>query len=214
MANGDDSGNGNGNGNGNGVADSPQFEHKRLILAGVITFLWIALGVLGLFFKTHFYDLSIYFISLTGFAGAYIISETKRPSVSSTLFRKGRNSKREAVIYVMVALWLALGVTCIVMALDLLEAAAYFSALTPYISTYLLGSAYKPDLPKSAREMMYGNNMYGGFSYGYGYGNFNQSPLIQSGVSGNVVGGSPAGQQNQSVGQVQNVVSQPKPEDP
>lgn len=212
MANGDE--NGNGNGNGNGVAESPQFEHKRLILAGVITFLWIALGVLGLLFKTHFYDLSIYFISLTGFAGAYIISETKRPSVASMFFKKGRNSKREIVIYVMVALWLALGVTCVVMTLDLLEAAAYFSALTPYISTYLLGSAYKPDLPKSAREMMYGNSMYGGGSYSYGYGNFNSYPLGQSGMSGMPSPINPAVPQNQQVGQVQNVVSQPKPEDP
>ena len=60
------------------------------------------------------------------------------------------------------------------MEIDLIEAAAYFSALTPYISTYLIGSAYKPDLPKSMRQREYENNMnngkFGGGYYGGGYG--------------------------------------------
>ena len=147
----------------NGVVDEYDLlERKRYILAIIVIVLWIVLGVLGILFGAHFYDLSIYFISLTGFVGAYIISETKRPSISTSIFRKGHNSTREIIIYTTVFLWLILGVFGIIYAIDLIESAAYFSALTPYISTYLIGSAYKPDLPKSAREQEYQNNMHNG----------------------------------------------------
>jgi hypothetical protein len=149
--------------NGNGAIaqfnDGPQIEHKRLILACIIIGLWVVLGILGVMFKTHFYDLSVYFLTLTGFAGSYIISETKRPAVSTTIFKKGTNSTREVTIYIVVLLWLALGVLCIVKALDLLEASAYFGVLSPYVMTYLIGAAYKPDLPMSTRQMMYNNNI-------------------------------------------------------
>lgn len=151
------------------VDDSPQMEHKRLTLSCVIIGLWIVLGLLGILFKTHFYDLSIYFISLTGFVGAYVISETKRPALETTLFKSGANSKREVIIYVVVLLWLILGVFGVMDSIDLLEAAAYFSALTPYISTYLIGIAYKPELPKSARENMARNDM-------YNYGAYSTNP--------------------------------------
>ena len=148
------------------VNNSPEFEHKRLTLAVIISFLWIILGVLGAVYATPFYDLSIYFISLTGFVGSYIISETKRPAVSSTIFKKGRSSKREIVIYAVTGLWLILGIFGVITKIDLLEAAAYFSALTPYISTYLLGVAYTPELPKSVREQMLNNSIYNPYGNG------------------------------------------------
>jgi hypothetical protein len=213
MPNGDErngNGYGNGNGNGNGQQESPQIEHKRLVLAAIITVLWVIMGILGVLFQVHFYDLSVYFISLTGFVGAYMISETKRPAISNSIFKKGRSSKREWTIYVVTALWLALGVVCIVMALDLLEAAAYFGALTPYISTYFIGSAYKPDLPKSIRERMLESGMYGGGYGGSYWGSYGGDPQNgHNGMPGQFP--QPTGQQ----GQVEQVVSKPPhPEDP
>ena len=73
-------------------------------------------------------------------------------------------------------------------AIDLIEAAAYFSALTPYISTYLIGSAYKPELPKSAREQIYQQSAYGnGGMYGGGYwgtyGGFGASGVVPTNTS-------------------------------
>ena len=170
------------------VNDNSLLERKRFVLAVIVIVLWVALGVLGVIFGAYFYDLSVYFISLTGFVGAYIISETKRPSISTSVFRKGRASKREVTIYVVISLWLILGVFGIMYAIDLIEAAAYFSALTPYISTYLIGSAYKPELPKSAREQIYQQSAYGnGGMYGGGYwgtyGGFGASGVVPTNTS-------------------------------
>lgn len=146
--------------------ESSVFEKKRFILVALVTFLWVALGILGVIFRSHFYYLSIYFLSLTGFVGAYIISESMRPSLSPSVFKAGRrHSKREIAIYVVTALWAGLGAACIMNDLDLLEAAAYFGALTPYVSTFLIGSAYTPDIPRSIRErnIRNGGGFYGGF---------------------------------------------------
>lgn len=161
----------------------PEFEHKRVILAIVMIILWVILGIEGAIFDVHFYDLSVYFISLTGFVGAYIISETKRPSVSSSIFKKGHSSKREIIIYSMVVLWLILGSASIIIEIDLLEAAAYFSSLTPYVSTYLIGSAYVPDLPKSTRENILNNSTYSAYGtdyWGNRSGNMNDNQLINN----------------------------------
>lgn len=125
-------------------------EHKRYILSSVIVALWVILGILGIVFKTPFYDLSVYFLSLTGFVGAYLISEGKKPSSSTSIFRRGKSSTREILIYVVTALWMGLGSVCTVLSLDLLQAAAYFGALTPYVSTYLLGVAYLPSQDPNA----------------------------------------------------------------
>jgi hypothetical protein len=119
-------------------------EHKRYVLSMVIVALWVVLGLLGIVFKTPFYNLSVYFLSLTGFVGAYLISEGKKPTSATSIFRQGRSSTREILIYVVTALWMGLGSVCTILSLDLLQAAAYFGALTPYVSTYLLGVAYLP----------------------------------------------------------------------
>jgi hypothetical protein len=196
----------------NGTNDNPILERKRFVLTVIVIALWIALGILGILFSAHFYDLSIYFLSLTGFVGAYIISETKRPSISTSIFRKGKSSKREITIYITIILWLILGVFGIIYAIDLIEAATYFSALTPYVSTYLIGSAYKPDLPKSTREQMYqmqGGGMYGGGYWGTygGYGSGVTPPYM--GISG-VQPPNP-----NTAGQTQQVISTPQhPDDP
>jgi hypothetical protein len=128
-------------------------EHKRYILSMVIVALWVVLGLLGIIFKTPFYNLSVYFLSLTGFVGAYLISEGKKPTSATSIFRHGRSSTREILIYVVTALWMGLGSVCTVLSLDLLQAAAYFGALTPYVSTYLLGVAYLPSTtPQNVTE--------------------------------------------------------------
>lgn len=175
--------------------DIPLFEYKRFVLTIIIIILWICLGILGGVYAVHFYDLAVYFLSLTGFAGAYIISESKRPSILTSVFNKGGSSKREITIYITVALWLALGVVGILYGFDLIEAAAYFSALTPYVSTYLIGSAYMPQLPKSTREQMYQNNI-----------NYSATPYYAP---------TPNNQQQTVVTSQQTVVTSPPPvEDP
>lgn len=128
-------------------AQNMVFEQKRYVLSMVIVGLWVILGLLGIVFKTPFYNLSVYFLSLTGFVGAYLISEGKKPTAATSIFRQGKSSTREILIYVVTALWMALGTLCIVTSLDLMQAAAYFGSLTPYISTYLLGVAYLPPTP-------------------------------------------------------------------
>ena len=75
-------------------------ESKRECLTYVIILLWVGIGVLGTYFDTNFNELAAYFISLTGFAGAYMYGETKRSSDDTSIFKEGKSSKREIIIYV------------------------------------------------------------------------------------------------------------------
>ena len=54
-----------------------------------------AVPVTATYFDTDFTQLAGYFISLTGFVASYIFGESMRPSSDSSIFRKGKNSKRE-----------------------------------------------------------------------------------------------------------------------
>ena len=118
---------------------------KRECLTYVIILLWVGAGILGTYYDTNFNELAAYFISLTGFAGAYMYGETKRKSNDTSIFMPGKSSKREIIIYVTVLLWLIVGVFTIINQSDLMGVSAYFAALTPFVGSYIIGETLKAE---------------------------------------------------------------------
>lgn len=118
---------------------------KRLVVVYVVMFFWILMALLGLFFETDFYDLSVYFLSLTGFIGTYIFSESIRKSKASSIFSSGKSSNRELMIYISMGLWVVLGVFSVVTKKELTQMASYFGALTPFVAAAILGETYKSE---------------------------------------------------------------------
>ena len=118
---------------------------KRECLTYLIILLWVAVGILGTYFETNFTSLAAYFVSLTGFAGAYMYGETKRKSKATSLFLKGKSSRREMVIYITVLLWLVVGVFTIINQADLIGMSAYFASLTPFVGSYIIGETIKEE---------------------------------------------------------------------
>ena len=92
-------------------------ESKRECLTYIIVTLWISIGILGTYYETNFAELAAYFISLTGFAGAYMYGESVRKSGDSSIFKGGKSSKRELMIYLTVFLWLIIGIFTIIISL-------------------------------------------------------------------------------------------------
>lgn len=120
-------------------------ESKRECLTYFIVILWIFKGVLATFYETNFNDLAAYFVSLTGFIASYIFGESVRKSHKSSIFLKGPTSKREVMIYIVIAIWLFLGSYSIVNQGDLVGISAYFAALTPFVGSYIIGETYKEE---------------------------------------------------------------------
>ncbi len=120
-------------------------ESKRECITYLVVFLWVAVGVLATYFDTNFTDLAAYFVSLTGFVAAYIFGETVRKSKKSSIFLLGATSRREAMMYITIALWLIVGVWVIVKNADLMGMSAYFAALTPFVGSYIIGETYKQE---------------------------------------------------------------------
>jgi len=120
-------------------------DSKRECLTYIIILIWVGIGILGTYFETDFTELAAYFISLTGFAGAYMYGESVRQSGDSSIFRPGKSSKREIVIYVTVGLWLLIGIFTIINGADLMGMSAYFAALTPFVGSYIIGETLKKE---------------------------------------------------------------------
>jgi hypothetical protein len=120
-------------------------ESKREYITYVVVFFWIILGITASNFNTNFTDLAAYFISLTGFVTAYIFGESVRRSDESSIFMKGKNSKREAMTYFIMLIWLIIGLWCVVNEGDLIGISAYFAALTPFVGSYIIGETYKKE---------------------------------------------------------------------
>ena len=120
-------------------------DSKRECLTYVIILIWVGIGILGTYFETDFTELATYFISLTGFAGAYMYGESVRQSDDTSIFSSGKSSKREIVIYVTVGLWLLIGVFTIINKADLMGMSAYFAALTPFVGSYIIGETHKKE---------------------------------------------------------------------
>lgn len=117
----------------------------------VVIILWVVFGIIisvyqpkspsgELLDKVSFASMAIYFVSLTGFIGAFIYGATVKPDHEATpLFLKGRTDKREILIYICIFLWAALGLWGIFKNVPLDEIGAYFGALTPFVGGYILG---------------------------------------------------------------------------
>lgn len=119
---------------------------ERLIY--VIILLWIAFGIMGLLHQTNLTQLAGYYASLTLFISTYLWGEWRRTSQSTNLLEKGRNSSREVVIYLTVILWTIAGVFGILYLDDLNPLTVYFSALSPFIMSYIIYKTTKGnDLP-------------------------------------------------------------------
>ncbi len=118
---------------------------KRECVTYLVVLLWVLVGVIATYFETNFTDLAAYFISLTGFVTAYVFGESVRKSTKSSIFLSGPTSRREALMYVTIALWLIVGVCVIVKKADLAGMSAYFAALTPFVGAYIIGETYKKE---------------------------------------------------------------------
>ena len=127
-------------------------ESKRECLTYIIVFLWVSIGILATYFETDFAELAAYFISLTGFAGAYMYGESVRKSQDSSIFKGGKSSKRELMIYLTVFLWLIIGVFTIINQSDLMGMSAYFAALTPFVGSYIIGETVKKEVEEETDE--------------------------------------------------------------
>ena len=70
----------------------------------------------------------------------------------TSLFLKGKSSRREIVIYVTVLLWLVVGCFTIINNADLIGMSAYFASLTPFVGSYIIGETVKEDKDYSDSE--------------------------------------------------------------
>lgn len=119
---------------------------ERLIY--VIILLWVVFGIMGVYFESNLAQIAGYYASLTLFTSTYLWGEYKRTSNSSHVFKKGKSSSREIVIYVTVFLWALLGMVGIWKAGDINQLTVYFAALTPFVSSYIIYKTSKgKDLP-------------------------------------------------------------------
>lgn len=104
-----------------------------------ILLLWVYMGIVALCTKTDLQALAVYFVSLTGFVGSYVFGEIKRPSNSTSLGHKGKSSKREGMMYIVIFMWVILGTFSLFKGIHLEQSGSYFAALTPFIASYIIG---------------------------------------------------------------------------
>lgn len=117
---------------------------KREGLVYIIVSLWVVMGLLGAYKNASFADLAIYFGSLTAYAATYIWAEAKRPSEKTAIFKKGPNSRREVMIYVVVIIWAIAGAGAIWFSANVGELALYFVSLTGFVASWIAGEVYTP----------------------------------------------------------------------
>lgn len=120
-------------------------ESKRECITYLVVFFWVTLGIISTYFSTELTDLAAYFLSLTGFIGAYIFGESIRKSTCTSIFLSGKSSKREAMMYITLVLWFISGIWCIINNADLIGMSAYFAALTPFVGSYIIGETLKKE---------------------------------------------------------------------
>lgn len=117
---------------------------KREGLVYIAVALWVIMGVLGALREADLQDLAVYFGSLTAYVATYIWGETKRPSEKTGVLEKGPNSRRETMIYVVVALWAIAGGAAIWFKSNLTDLAVYFVSLTGFVASWIAGEVYTP----------------------------------------------------------------------
>jgi hypothetical protein len=118
---------------------------KREAIIYLVLFFWIEMGLLSVFYERDLTDLSVYFLSLTGFVMTYIFGESVRKSNDTSVFLKGKTSKRELMMYIIIIIWFLLGNWIIYSGGDIIGASTYFGALTPFVGAYIIGETYKKE---------------------------------------------------------------------
>jgi hypothetical protein len=118
---------------------------RREALVYTAMLLWIFMGVLAAFNDVDFVDLAIYFGSLTAYVATYIWSETSRPSEKTGILKSGPTSRREAMIYIVIALWVITGVIGILKGVNIESLGIYFVSLTGFVGAWIAGEKYKPE---------------------------------------------------------------------
>lgn len=117
---------------------------KSEILIYIVMFMWVLFGILGIYNDINLIQLAGYYASLTAFISTYLYSEIKRKSNSSHIFKKGKSSSREIVIYLTVLLWTILGFYGIFIGGDINSLSVYFASLTPFVSGFIIAKTEKP----------------------------------------------------------------------
>lgn len=117
---------------------------KREELVYIVVLLWIIMGVLGAYREANFTELAAYFGSLTAYVATYVWGESRRPSEKTGLMKPGPNSRREVMIYAIVALWAIVGAFAIWYKANLSDLAVYFVSLTGFVASWIAGEVYKP----------------------------------------------------------------------
>jgi hypothetical protein len=151
-----------------------RFDDKREGMVYVVVFLWVLMGILTAYYQTDFEHTAVYYLSLTALVSSYIWGESVRKSENTSIFFKGKSSGREVLMYIVILLWLVLGTFGIVTDSDLLSISAYFAALSPFVSAYILGQTYKPIDPASLRPQL--NGEYRSYEPSQQQGDENYSP--------------------------------------
>lgn len=118
---------------------------KREIIVYIVLFFWIEMGIFSVALDRSLSDLSVYFLSLTGFVMSYIFGESVRQSRSSSILFRGKTSKRELMMFIVLFIWMVLGNWIIYTGSNIIDAATYFGALTPFIGSYIIGETYKKE---------------------------------------------------------------------
>ena len=117
---------------------------KREGLVYITVILWVVMGILGAFKNADLKDLAVYFGSLTAYVATYIWGESKRPSDKTGILKTGPSSRREIMIYVVVAIWAIAGGTAIWFSASLTDLAVYFVSLTGFVASWLAGEVFTP----------------------------------------------------------------------
>ena len=117
---------------------------KREGLVYITVALWVIMGILGAYKNTDLKELAVYFGSLTAYVATYIWGESKRPSVKSGILKKGPSSRREIMIYAVVALWAIAGAAAIWFQANINDLAVYFVSLTGFVASWIAGEVYTP----------------------------------------------------------------------
>ena len=142
------------------------FTSKRECITYVIIILWLYLGILASFHGYSLEGVSVYFLSLTGFVGSYILGESVRKSEKASLFKpkSGQKSKREILTYIIMALWAGIGTYTIISSSDIYGVSTYFGALTPFIGAYIIGDSYVAEhrLPQNGHQTQHQTPTFGG----------------------------------------------------
>lgn len=118
---------------------------KRETLTYFVILAWLIMGFIGIIKNTDFLELTAYFGSFLIFVGTYIWGESARPSLKSSILKKGKTSKREFITYLMYTIWIFVGLFGIFKGISMASLGAFFAALSPFIGAFILGETYVPE---------------------------------------------------------------------